>query len=176
MPAVVVCLAGSAEYKVWPHAPALVARVLERSKATVFLAGGIHDAHLARGVLEFIADARPGDTERVIDLTSAPIRRTLALSSIATCVFGPETGILNAVSGFQNRKIVLLSHSSPRNLTVHWVNTVAIEPDVPCHPCHRLHDSTKFCPRGPSGFAACAESVGPEGIVSAILSTFRGQK
>ncbi|WP_029002730.1 glycosyltransferase family 9 protein [Azorhizobium doebereinerae] len=168
-PAVVLCLAGSAEYKVWPHAGSFACRLLEATGARLFLAGGIRDAHLAQAVLSLVGDARPGDLGRVVDLTSAPIRQTLAISSLAAAVVGPETGITNAVAGFSNRKVVLLSHSSPRNLTAHWRNTVAIEPSVACHPCHRLHQTTKFCPRGPSGFAACADAVQPEDVLVHVV-------
>lgn len=174
--ALMLCLAGSAEYKIWPHAASFVAQALSRTNSVVFLAGAPRDSHLAEAVFELVSEVRPDDIRRVIDLTKTPIRRTLALASLAEAVVGPETGVMNAVSGFSNRKVVLLSHSSHRNLTEHWVNTVSLEPAVPCHPCHRLHQTTKFCPRGPLGFAACAEAVSPAQVLAHVIDHLKALK
>jgi ADP-heptose:LPS heptosyltransferase len=165
---IVIALAGSAEYKVWPLTRVFAARALRRFDR-IFLAGGEQDAALAREVIEFCDDADQDSEGRIFDMTLWPIRDTLAVACAADAVVGPETGVLNAVAGYANRKVVLLSHSSARNLTAHWRNTVAIAPAVPCHPCHRLHQTTKFCPRGPSGqFAACTESIHPDQVIEAL--------
>lgn len=102
-----------------------------------------------------------------------PIRRTLALARLADVVAGPETGVMNAVSHEPTvAKVAMLSHSSHRNLTQHWVNTAVLEPDrakVPCFPCHRLHYTREFCPADPaSGAARCAASIPPGAVVAAI--------
>lgn len=173
-PSIVLGVAGSAEYKIWPHADDFVALLLAQTEAKIYLAGGPKDADFAQKLLKNVlfsqktVENRVSAESRVIDMTSWPIRDAYAVASIANCVVGPETGIVNAVAGTKNRKVVLLSHSSPRNLTAHWINTVAVEPGVPCHPCHRLHQTKKFCPRGPSGeFAACAESIDPAQVFAA---------
>jgi ADP-heptose:LPS heptosyltransferase len=166
-PSIVVGLAGSAEYKIWPHVDDFVALLLRKTEAKVYLAGGPKDAEFAQKLLKNV-DFSQISVDRVVDMTSWPVREAYAVAGLANCVVGPETGIVNAVAGAANRKVVLLSHSSPRNLTSHWINTVAIEPGVPCHPCHRLHQTKKFCPRGPSGeFAACAESIDPAQVLAA---------
>lgn len=172
---VVFGLAGSSEYKVWPHAPGFIERVLAETDARIFLAGSSNDAGIAADIVDFIAQERRRDLNRVVDLTKSHVRDAFSIAWQADVVVGPETGIMNAMAASAGRKIVLLSHSSPRNLTEHWFNTVAIEPVSPCHPCHRLHQTTKFCPRGPSGgFAACAESISPDVVLAAAIDTLKG--
>ena len=164
---IVLGLAGSAEYKIWPHIDDFVGLLLNQTDAKIYLAGGPKDADFAQKLLKNVFFSRKND-DRVVDMTSWPVRAAYAIAGFANCVVGPETGIVNAVAGTPGRKVVLLSHSSPRNLTAHWINTVAIQPGVACHPCHRLHQTKKFCPRGPSGeFAACAESIDPAQVFAA---------
>lgn len=165
---VVLALAGSAEYKVWPWAPKLVERLISTSDARILLSGSENDAHLAREIMDLVFAKHSKDASRVVDITNFAVRKAYALAYQADLVIGPETGLMNAVAGTAGRKIVLLSHSSPQNLTKHWNNTTAIEPSVPCFPCHRLHQTTKFCPRGQTGeFAACAEAISPETVLAA---------
>ncbi len=169
---VVLSLAGSAHYKVWPHAPAFVEKLLGQPETLVYLAGGPNDAHIAKDILAYLVEEQVPDLARVIDGTGEAVRTSYAIAWQADLVVGPETGIMNAVARSAGRKVVLLSHSSPTNLTKHWTNTVAISSRVPCHPCHRLHNTEKFCPRGPSGaFAACAESISPEQVLAASIGT-----
>ena len=100
------------------------------------------------------------------------IRETLALAQVADVVIGPETGVINAVAFEQNRKVVLLSHSSVENLTKHWVNTVSVKPvDVACYPCHRLHFDRSFCPQDEeTGAAVCQRSIHPAVVFEAIVA------
>lgn len=173
---VVLALAGSSEYKIWPHAPGFVERVLAETNAKVFLVGSSKDAGIAENIVDFVAQQRGNDLNRVVNLTNAPVRTAFAVAWQSDVVVGPETGILNAMATSAGRKVVLLSHSSPRNLTEHWPNTIALEPVSACHPCHRLHQTTKFCPRGPSGgFAACAESISPDVVLLAAIDALKGK-
>ena len=170
--AVVLCLAGSAPYKVWPVADDVAATLLwDDPDAVVFLAGGTKDAHLAAAVAQTVARLRPAALERLVDMTGRTLRETLAVACLAAAVVGPETGILNAVAHRPMRKVVMLSHSSHENLTRDWENTAALRPQVPCHPCHRLHYTAKFCPRVPGGFAACAASFDVPTILRALAPT-----
>jgi ADP-heptose:LPS heptosyltransferase len=132
-------LAGSSVHKAYPHFEAVLAQLMLK----------IPDAHVilcgdgACRVLE-----RGWENEPRVMCTSGKwsIRQTLAAAQACDMVIGPETGVLNAVCIEHNTKIVLLSHSSPGNLTRDWINTDTIVPDVPCFPCHRLHYSREFCP------------------------------
>jgi hypothetical protein len=70
-------------------------------------------------------------------------------------------------------KVVLLSHSSPENLTKHWTNTMSVQPEaISCYPCHRLHVGFEFCTKdAETGFAACQAAVGAELVADAIAPT-----
>ena len=93
----------------------------------------------------------------------------LALAQAMDCVVGPETGVLNAVGFEPMGKVVLLSHSSPENLTKHWVNTHVMQPFTDCHPCHRLHHDRTFCREHEiSGAAQCAWDIPPYSVFTAI--------
>lgn len=75
------------------------------------------------------------------------LRRVLALIQYMNVVVGPETAITNAAGCYDDvHKIVLLSHSSPSNLTMYWKNCMALAPSCACHPCHQLHYSKESCP------------------------------
>jgi len=66
------------------------------------------------------------------------IRQSMLMTKYADLVIGPETGVLNAASCYPTPKIVLLSHSSPENLTKYWQNCVPLAAPAHCQPCHRL--------------------------------------
>ena len=105
------------------------------------------------------------------------IRETLTLAQLCDCVVGPETGVLNSVA-FESRigKVCLLSHSSIENLTKHWVNSYAIEPQgIDCYPCHQLHYGMKFCREdAETGTAMCQKSIDPGRVFEAIKAVFDG--
>ena len=82
---------------------------------------------------------------------------------------------MNAVCFEKVRKILYLSHSSHENLSKHWVNTVALEPEAsraPCYPCHRLHYDWANCHQHEDTHAAlCASGIAPEVIFKEIADT-----
>jgi ADP-heptose:LPS heptosyltransferase len=89
------------------------------------------------------------------------IRETLCLLAEVDMVVGPETGVLNAAGQMNVPKIVMLSHSSPENLTKYWVNAkVLTPPNTACFPCHRMHYSFERCNRDEAtGTAACQADI-----------------
>lgn len=154
---VLFALSGSSVHKFYPHQDAVIARILVDTDYKVVLVGND-----ACQILEAGWESEPRVTCTSGHLS---IRQTLALAQVAECVIGPETGVLNAVAFEPMRKVVMLSHSSNENLTKHWKNTVALEPGVPCYPCHRLHYGAKYCPRdGETGAAMCQLSIDPERV------------
>lgn len=170
---VVLAVAGGAEYKRWPWIGGLVRLVLERTCASVFLVGSRQDeAHLQEA---FDMDPAGILSDRVVNLCGQQVRDAYALAQVADAVVGPETGVLNAVATEPNRKVVLLSHSTAYNLCRDWLNTVTLAPNVPCHPCHRLHDrGTRDCPRDPSGaWAACAASIRAARVFEALSDVLK---
>jgi ADP-heptose:LPS heptosyltransferase/SAM-dependent methyltransferase len=136
-------LAGSSPHKTYPHTDAVVARLLmHHPRVVVAFVGDV-----ACQILEAQWEAE----QRVIRLSGKiGVRETLALACHGVdCVVGPETGVLNAVSHTKIPKVVMLSHSSIKNLTRNWASTtnlVASPTDAPCYPCHRLHTDRTYCP------------------------------
>lgn len=162
-PMVVLAPTGSTLPKFWPYTPELSARLAE---------AGVHAVILGdlRG-MEIPA------AERVHQLgLTLPIREAIALALVADVVVGEETAILNAVAMEPMPKVVLLSHSTVENLTKHWVNTVSLSGDVPCYPCHRIHQSFDTCVRDrASGTAVCQAAIGASRVLAEIETALAGR-
>lgn len=161
---VVWALAGSSCHKFYPGQDAVIAQLLlEKPECRIFLVGDE-----ACKILETGWENEP----RVVRLSGEMgIRDTLALAKVADAVIGCETGVLNAVAFEDNRKVVLLSHSSHENLTKHWANTFALAPQgLSCYPCHRLHYTREFCQEDPeTGAALCQRMIPSELVFSALV-------
>jgi hypothetical protein len=69
-------------------------------------------------------------------------------------------------------KIVMVSHASAENITKHWVNTTTLHADpndVPCWPCHRLHDDPSTCvPNKEENGARCISYITVEKLVQTV--------
>lgn len=162
---IVFALAGSSMHKFYPWQDNAMARVLLTMPQARFMLVGDE----ACQILEIGWE----NESRVICASGKfTIRETLTMASLADCVVGPETGVLNAVA-FDREvgKVCLLSHSSVENLTKHWRNVVSLEPpkDVTCYPCHRLHYTSEFCHIEPSsGAALCQFGIDPVRVADAI--------
>jgi ADP-heptose:LPS heptosyltransferase len=108
------------------------------------------------------------------------IRESLAFAEAADLVIGTETGLLNAAGSMDVPKIITLSHSSPKMLTKHWANTIALQQPngVGCtkSPCRQLHGGNNSsawqdCPQHEeTGTALCQYHIGPEQMWLAITS------
>lgn len=161
---VMFALAGSAAHKFYPHQDAVIARILlEKPNCRIFMVGDV-----ACQILEQGWEEEP----RVVRLSGElSIRQTLALAQQMDVVIGCETGVLNAVAFEDNRKVVLLSHSSHENLTKHWKNTNALAPHgLDCYPCHRLHYGMDFCKEDKAtGAAMCQKLISPDAAFSAMF-------
>lgn len=196
-PLIVWALAGSSVHKVWPWLDVAVDSILHRTDAHILFVGDQGCAALEHGVLQSLAMKYVGlgydkshkmDMQEILRRLSEgrtigcrlhlssgvmPIRDALAHACMADIVIGPETGILNGVAFEPEvRKIVMLSHSSPKNLTRDWKNAFVVAPTAtPCYPCHRLHYTRDFCPEDPNtGASICAAAIEPELIVSVVTS------
>lgn len=161
---VVFALSGSSCHKFYPHQDAVIAKILlGRPECRIFLVGDT-----TCKILESGWEKEP----RVVCLSGEMgIRDTLTLAKVADVVIGCETGVLNAVAFEDNRKVVLLSHSSAENLTKHWINAAHLAPqDLPCYPCHRLHYTREFCHEEPgSGAAMCQWLIDPVAVYEAVI-------
>lgn len=156
-PLVVIAPTGSGPTKTWPHVQRFMDLMAARGVYTLVL-GDVRQELRA-----------PKDFGCVLgrDLS---IRLALALALTADAVVGTETAITNAVANEPMPKVLLLSHSSPENLTKHWTNTMAVEPaGIGCYPCHRLHRDFTFCQKDAvTGFAACQAAVSAEVVADAL--------
>lgn len=193
-PIVVWALRGSSVHKVWPWTREVVAWILENTDAVVIFCGREEDQILEHAICVGLAkhflgmDVADADAMRLSELLIRfrehfgsqrincrsggwSIRDTLAFLPHATVIVGPETGLMNAASQLSVPKVVMLSHSSKRNLTRDWVNTLTVEPvGVDCYPCHRMHYGHEFCPRDEkTGTAVCAAAIPPQAVYEAIF-------
>jgi FkbM family methyltransferase len=152
---VVIAAAGSSPTKYWPHIAALCAE-LDARGAHVVVLGDPRGLEIRRARVHVIGQ-------------QWSLRQALALAQRADAVIGQETGILNAVAMEPMRKVVLLSHSTPENLTKHWVNTVAISGKAPCWPCHRMHKDFTYCTQdADTGKALCQTLISVEQVLYAL--------
>jgi ADP-heptose:LPS heptosyltransferase/predicted SAM-dependent methyltransferase len=150
---------GSTIAKHWPHTQAMI---------DLLDAQGIHAIVLGDLRGERLDGRKYG---KIVGL-EWHIRKAMAFAAMADIVIGTESAIVNAVAFEAPLKIVLLSHSSAKNLTSEWPNTVAISPSsVDCHPCHRIHRTMEYCNVDErTGSARCQAIVDPEGIMDIVLA------
>jgi ADP-heptose:LPS heptosyltransferase/predicted SAM-dependent methyltransferase len=162
-PLVMYSLSGSSVHKVWPWQDRLFARILLQHKEAQIVTVGDELSQM----LEVGWEQEP----RVHCMSGKyTIRQSMSLLAECAVVIGPETGMLNAAAHMDVPKIVLLSHSSANNLTKHWVNTVAVEPqNTACYPCHKMHYSFEHCNRSEeTGTALCATNTDLEHVWNAF--------
>ncbi len=161
-------LAGSSFHKTYPHQDIVIGQILAGwPDARIILTGDV-----ACKVLEQGWEDHPR-----VQCASGElgIRETLTLAQMADCVIGPETGVLNAVAFEPMAKVVFLSHSSKRNLSMHWVNTWSLTPaNTSCYPCHRLHLSSEHCRIDEDTFtAACQVDIKPGFVMQAVERAYK---
>lgn len=159
----VFAVSGSTLPKFWPYVTELVDGLIARGY-TVWVMGELRGLKLTpRPHLEV-----PGRTWS--------IRESLAFTQMADLVVGQETGLLNAVAFEPMRKVVLLSHSTAKNLTHHWINTVALNGSAPCWPCHQIHylqHGYEHCNRDEkTKLAKCQATISVEQVLAAVDRPF----
>lgn len=142
-------LAGSSPHKTWPYLDPVIAWLMIAHPAIHIVMVGNESCKLLEA---------GWDNEPRVHRTSGvwSIRQTLAFAEYADLVIGPETGVLNAVSGLKLPKVVFLSHSTNENLTRDWLNTTVLRAEsLTCRgrgenyapACHQLHYTWEHCTR-----------------------------
>jgi len=192
-------LAGSSPHKAYPYAEIVANQFLSKHKDVVIYTVGDSICVL----LEFL------DQEKVDRLTENDknaqfernwlvkncshervkhrsglwnIRRSLVMTKYADCVIGTETGVLNAAGCFETPKVILLSHSSHKNLSKHWKNCYPIEAknsECPCHPCHKMIYKGDVCMKNSVlDYPMCMAHIPPERVLEALedIYTKKGEK
>jgi hypothetical protein len=206
---VMIALAGSAIHKAYPHLHYLVSWLLLRTDTLVITVGEKADQMLevmvarmllndsaALGLraipLEKTETMRMGQLHKLVEerygtqrwwprAGAWAMRESMVMAQHCDVVVGPETGVLNSVSMEPDvAKVILLSHSSPENLTKHWVNTTVLQaPDGTCPnavvACHQLHYGDAFCPQHEDGGALCAHAIRPERVFESIIKHLRAR-
>jgi predicted SAM-dependent methyltransferase/ADP-heptose:LPS heptosyltransferase len=159
-PLVILNPCGSGPAKTWPHAQRFMQRMND---------AGINCIVLGDLRIE-LEEVEP---HVMIIGKEWPTRAALAFTLLADAVVATESLIANSVASEAMLKVVLLSHSSPENLTKHWRNTAAIEsPAVPCHPCHRIHGAAlTFCSKDTTtGASACMASALADPVADYVIA------
>jgi predicted SAM-dependent methyltransferase/ADP-heptose:LPS heptosyltransferase len=155
-------LSGSGVQKRYPHSARLLEALLDAFPEHNIVCVGEWDH--ARHPL-------PRHARVVVDGAANPMRDTLALAQFADLVIGQETGLMWAVAMCEIPKVLLLSHSSPRNLGLDWKRTQVLHAHqgrVACWPCHRMHHDWTHCNMDDkTGMAACQADIPVEAIVQA---------
>jgi SAM-dependent methyltransferase len=162
-PFVVLNPGGSSLPKYWPHAQRFMDLLAEAGVGGVLLGD-------TRG-----CTYEPPKGWEVIG-KAWDIRRCYTLAALADVVVGTESAIVNSVAHERPLKIVLLSHSTAKNLTRDWERTIAVMPEgLPCYPCHRIHATWAFCALDPqTGCSACQSALGAEEIAKYAIQWVAG--
>lgn len=157
-------LSGSSVHKVYPWTDPVMARILGEREDVVFVTVGDE-------ICQMLEIGWESEKRVITKSGNLSIRKTLALLDVCDVVVGPETGVMNAASMKGMHKVIFLSHSSKENMTKHWINTTAMEPnDCPCFPCHKMHFGFETCNRDlRTGGALCASNIHPEGVYDDIM-------
>lgn len=159
----VFAVSGSTLPKYWPYVEELVSALIARGFGVTVL-GEMRGLKLeARAGLQVVGQ-------------DWSIREALAFAQAADLVVGQETGILNAVAFESMRKVVLLSHSTAKNLTQYWTNTVALHGTPDCWPCHQIHylqNGWSACNQDEkTKLAKCQATISVEQVLEAIDRPF----
>lgn len=150
---------GSTAPKWWPYAPAL-AQLLAELGIHVIVVGDLKG-------LEY----PESDHIHVLGTGTWSIRQSIAFAMQADAVIGQETGLLNAVALEAVPKVVMLSHSSHKNLTRDWEEVVALHGTPACYPCHQIHYTHAHCPQDEATKAAkCQASIPIEDVIQALCT------
>jgi len=160
---VLYAMSGSAVHKTWPWGDQLIARLMLKYLNVKFVTCGDPLCQ----ALELGWEKEP----RAIRKSGKwSIRETLAFAEECNVIFGPETGVLNAMAMRPMKKVMMLSHSGLGNIGKNWINTtIALPIGTPCYPCHILHRGFDICNRDEiTGGAVCAANTPVEGIFEVI--------
>ena len=174
---------GSSPHKVWPYTQVVMKWILDSTPLHICI---LSDPTIGKQLQEAIVaklEESGCDMARVHPMGGGAwtIRQALTFCQVSDCVVGPETGPLNAVCMEPMPKVIMMSHSSTTNLTKHWINTTAIEPEKElrpaCYPCHRLHYKWDHCKQDErTNAAACAAAIRPETVFEAIAIAMGAKK
>lgn len=157
-------LSGSSVHKAYFYGEEICKKVLDKNLNVGVIFVG--DA-----ICEFISL----DHERAVRWSGKKnIRKSFILPNYVDLVIGPETGVLNACGGNDVAKILFLSHSSRENLSKYWKNCHSFEPDIFCHPCHKLHYDYNDCHlHNTHVVPSCMVNIDPQEVYNKIIELLK---
>lgn len=177
-------ISGSRPDKIYPYMPIVISRIIKELGIPVVVIGaGAQQFEYAKQTQEHVKRHNSTDKDFHVALSPDGIdpmgpqhwsqRRSITQAMQADLVITPDTGIAWAVAMEAMPKIILLSHASAENITKHWVNTTTLHADpnnIPCWPCHRLHNDISTCtPNREDGkAAACMSDISAEKLMETI--------
>lgn len=167
-PLVLLSPTGSGPFKAWHNAQRFMELMADAGIYTVMV-GDLRD------LPDLDIVTRHGTDYGHVVGQEWPLRLALAVAQTADAVVATESVFANAVAMEAMPKVVMLSHSSNENLTRDWVNTVALDAPVACHPCHRIHNhGMAMCSKDTvTGGAACMASYSAEFVADLVLRALR---
>jgi ADP-heptose:LPS heptosyltransferase len=171
-------ISGTRLDKIYPYASPTIAQLVRDVAPVVMLGAGPRDFEYAKLIMEDVIkingspkDLHLGLSPADTDPPSWPPRRLLTFAQHAVLVISPDTGPAWSVAFEEMPKIMLLSHASAENITKYWTNTTTLHAEqieVPCWPCHRLHDTPATCvPNKEKNGAACISAIKVQTIIEA---------
>ena len=170
-PTIAWALKGSAPQKWFPWAPQVLTRLLlRRPDAKVVLLAGPEVKDLADKIVERVTQfAGPDAAARIVNgCGRLSIRQSLAVINACHVAIGVETGLMWAVARKAIPKVLLCSHSDPRQFST-WINTEALHSRPECGPCLMLISDWKHCHRMPdTGAARCQNELSPDLVTTAL--------
>lgn len=126
----------SAEFKIYPHWFDLMSEFLVQHNDAVVYSVGTKDCTFLQV-----------EHERIVNITGKwGYRKSALMCSMASLVVGVEGALMAGCAFDPVPKLMLMTVSHPNNVAKNWVNTVCVQPKVPCHPCHQMHRDITSCP------------------------------
>lgn len=164
-------LKGSGPQKWYPWVPQVLTRLLmRRTDCTVVLLAGPEAKDLADKIVERVAQfAGPDAAARIVNgVGRFSIRQSLAVMNECHVAIGVETGLMWAVARKHTPKVLMCSHSDPRQFAT-WINSEALHSRPECGPCLVLISDWKHCHRMPdTGAARCQNELSPDTVMAAL--------
>jgi FkbM family methyltransferase len=185
-------MAGTRVDKIYPLAGMAIARLLSEFDVNVIMlcapAPKYRDVTFAEQTMNHVKMANSStkglyEARHIEGVHDWSIRRMITLAQMSELVIGPDSGVMWGVAFEDVPKIMLHSHASVDNITLHWKNTVSLHANqkrVPCWPCHLLHDGAETClemqmraglkPDESAPGAACISDISVSNVVAAVAA------
>jgi ADP-heptose:LPS heptosyltransferase len=179
------CISGSRIDKLYPHTPRVIGKLLDQGMSVIMLgAPTVKDKELAKQIQEDVQTQCGTDAGLHLAIShdakepNWPIRRVLTQAIFCDLVVSPDTGPAWAVAMEDVPKVIMVSHTSVKNITHGWLNTITLHADparVPCWPCHQLHDTFETCTKAKNAeAAACMDDISVPVVVRTIERALKG--